>query len=134
MRLSAFKIIVLALSLSVVSGCYRHPNLNGETIGSLVGSVGGGLFAASQASGNLIIIGSGTVIGSILGGVVGYSFDDMDRIYYPDPQLWPIVLDCYQTRRPFYMAAYCPGLAIPPEDPNTYRQLAWTDYPMLFPK
>ena len=134
MKLFAFKVIVITLGLMTLSACYRHPNLNGETVGSLVGSVGGGLFAASQASGNLIIIGSGTVIGSILGGVVGYSFDDMDRIYYPNPELWPIVMDCYQTRRPFYMAAYCPGLAVPPDDPYIYQRLPWTDYPTDFPK
>ncbi len=134
MKRCAFKIIVIALGLTTLSSCYRTPNLNGQTIGSLAGAVGGGLLAASQVSGDLIVIGSGTVIGSILGGIVGASFDDMDRVYYPDPLLWPIGLDCYQTRRPLYMAAYCPGLAVPPDNPNTYRRLAWRDYPRYFPK
>ncbi len=122
----AFFIMVF---LMTASGCYRHPNLNGETIGSLAGSVGGGLLAAGSASGNLILIGAGTITGSILGGIVGAAFDDMDRVHQADPALWPIVMDCYQTRRPTYMASYCPGISMPPDDAQLYQHLIWADYP-----
>lgn len=121
-------IFIFASILVVLSSCYRHPHLNGETVGSVSGAVGGTLAAASQAGGNLIVIGAGTVAGSIVGGIIGSAFDDMDRYHQADPALWPIIIDCYQTRRPAYMAKFCPGLAVPPDNASQYANLPWTDY------
>ena len=126
------RIFFFLLLIIILNGCYRHPNLNGETVGSLSGAIGGGLAAASQAGGNLIFIGAGTVVGSILGGVVGSAFDDMDRNHIADPALWPIVMDCYKTRRPAYMADFCPGNAVPPDSPYLYSDPPWIDYPVNF--
>lgn len=127
--LGVFFLVVLSVGLSA---CYRTPNLNGETIGSGSGAVAGGLLAASQAGGNLIFIGAGTVVGSVLGGIAGSAFDDTNRVQEGDPALWPIVMDCYQTRRPNFMAHYCPGLIVPPDDPNTYQAIPWSDYPSYY--
>lgn len=124
--------IYLLLLIVIQTGCYRHPNLNGETIGSFSGAVGGGLFAASQAGGNLIFIGAGSIAGSIFGGVIGSAFDNEYRLHIADPALWPIVMDCYKTRRPTYMAAYCPGIAIPPDSPYLYVDTPWANYPNNF--
>lgn len=119
-------------SLIILPACYRHPDLNGQTIGSLSGAIGGGLFAASQVGDNLIFIGAGTIIGSILGGVVGTAFDDMNRNHIDDPALWPIVIDCYQTRRPTYRATFCPGIVVPPDSPYLYASIPWANYPLNY--
>lgn len=122
----------LLLLIIMQSSCYRHPNLNGETIGSLSGAVGGGLLVGSQAGGNLIFIGAGSIAGSILGGVIGSAFDDMNREHIADPALWPIVMDCYQTRRPTHIASFCPGIAVPPDNPQVYTNPPWVNYPSNF--
>ena len=118
--------------IEILSSCYRTPSLNGESIGSTAGGITGGLVAASQAGGNLIIIGAGGIFGSVLGGIIGEAFDDMDRVHEPNPALWPIVMDCYQTRRPLYISRYCPGISLPPENPMKYQDLTWVDYPTAF--
>ncbi|MFI4962530.1 MAG: hypothetical protein ACHP6H_01590 [Legionellales bacterium] len=126
------RIIAFTLLFGILTSCYRTPNLNGESIGSASGAVGGGLLAASQAGGNLIFIGAGTIVGGVVGGIIGSAFDDMNRVPIVDPASWPIVVDCYQTRRPAYIAQYCPGIIAPPQKPNTYQNLPWTDYPTLY--
>jgi hypothetical protein len=132
MKLKGLKRLVFIIIILNLFGCYRTPNLNGETIGSFSGAVAGGLFAASQASGNLIIIGAGTITGSIVGAIIGASFDDMNRVHIQDPALWPIVVDCYQTRRPAYLAKYCPGVIFPPQRADMYQNIAWADYPSIY--
>ncbi|MDI1352556.1 MAG: hypothetical protein PSV35_07280 [bacterium] len=122
-------LIIIILNLF---GCYRTPNLNGQSIGSATGAAGGGLFAASQIGGNLIVIGAGTIVGSILGGVIGSSFDDMHRVKVEDPSLWPITVECYQTRRPTYMAKYCPGVVVPPQKADMYQNISWANYPAIY--
>lgn len=132
MRFKGLSWLLFILLAGNLSGCYRTPNLNGESIGSVSGAVGGGLLAASQAGGNLIFIGAGSIIGGVVGGIVGSAFDDMDRVHMNDPAQWPIVMDCYQTRRPAYMAHYCPGVIVPAEDPSLYKKIPWTDYPTYY--
>lgn len=126
-----FKIILTTTSFVLfftLSSCYRHPHLNAETAGSLTASVGGGLAAASQASGNLIFIGGGIVAGSVIGGIIGSAYDDQLRDHQLDPALWPIDVDCYQTRRPLYRTAFCPGIAVPPDKINKNAILTWKNY------
>lgn len=124
----------LAFILPIVTllGCYRTPNLNGESIDSVVGAAGGGLVAASQVTGNLVVIGGGSIAGSIIGSIIGSSYDGLYRVKIEDPALWPITVECYQTRRPAYMAKYCPGLTVPPQQANTYQNIAWANYPAIY--
>lgn len=122
-------VIIILLNLA---SCYRTPNLNGESIGSVTGATAGGLFVASEVGGNLIAIGAGSIAGSILGGIIGSSFDDMYRVKIQDPALWPISIECYQTRRLAYRAKFCPGVIIPPESPERYENIPWANYPAIY--
>jgi hypothetical protein len=132
MILIGLRKLALIIIMVTLLGCYRTPNLNGETIGSVTGAAGGGLIAASQAGGNLIAIGAGGIAGSILGGIIGASYDDQYRVKGQNPALWPITIECYQTRRPAYMAKYCPGIITPPQKPDIYQNISWANYPAIY--
>jgi hypothetical protein len=91
--------IAILLSSLLLQGCFYFPDLRGETIGSLAGATVGGLAAASATS-NLIVIGSGIIIGSVFGGMIGQDFDVNSPLRLEQPLTDPIPLFYYQTVRP----------------------------------
>ncbi|MBA2655818.1 MAG: hypothetical protein H0U70_02400 [Tatlockia sp.] len=135
MRIKFLSFLFIILS----SGCAHYADLRGQTLGSVTGAIAGGVLAGAESSGDLILIGAGTIIGSIVGSAIGASFDDMSRNHQRDPLDWPISLDCYDTYRPWpynifkpvTLLSVCPGMVVPPERPNLYGCRAWHDLPLL---
>ncbi len=79
-----FKPIAAAfMSLALLSGCSSDmQNSPNETMGKILGAVGGGLLGAQVGSGKgrMIAVGLGAVAGSWLGGSLGSSMDKTDRM------------------------------------------------------
>lgn len=89
----------LILSLINLPGCYYYPDLRFESAGSFIGGVGAGLLVA-EAGGDLISMGAGSLLGSVLGGITGTNIDNCSPLMRQDPVNDPVNLFYYQVLRP----------------------------------
>lgn len=71
-------LVVILCSLSLM-GC---SNMNKQDVGMLTGGVAGGLLGSTVGSGNgkILAIAAGTLAGAYIGGQVGKSMDETDRL------------------------------------------------------
>lgn len=71
-------LVIILCSVSLV-GC---SNMNKEDVGMLTGGVAGGLLGSTVGGGNgrLLAIAAGTLAGAYIGGQVGKSMDETDRL------------------------------------------------------
>lgn len=71
-------LVVVLCSLSVM-GC---SNMNKQDVGMLTGGVAGGLLGSTVGGGNgkILAIAAGTLAGAFIGGQVGKSMDETDRL------------------------------------------------------
>ncbi len=71
-------LVTLFCSVSLVS-C---SSMNNQDVGTVSGAVAGGLLGSTigGGSGQLLAIGAGTLVGAYLGGSIGKSMDDQDKM------------------------------------------------------
>lgn len=84
--------------LFVLSGCYYQPDLRSQTAGSFIGGLGTGALIG-EAGGNLITMGAGSVVGSIIVGMAGQSIDNQSPLMQEDPVNTPTPLFYYEVYR-----------------------------------
>ncbi|MCW9034394.1 MAG: RT0821/Lpp0805 family surface protein [Alphaproteobacteria bacterium] len=79
-----FKPLAAALvSLALLAGCASNmQDSPKQTMGQVLGAIGGGLLGAQVGGGKgrMIAVGVGAVAGSMLGSSVGSSLDELDRM------------------------------------------------------
>ena len=73
---------LMAVIITVLSGCAVDPGRANEQAGMVVGGVLGGVLGShvGKGHGRQIAIIAGTLIGASIGGAVGRSMDDTDRL------------------------------------------------------
>jgi hypothetical protein len=91
--------IALLLSNLLLTSCFYFPDLRGETVGSVTVATAAGLAIASTTS-NLIVLGSGIIIGSVFGGMIGQDYDNQSPLRLEQPMTDPVPLFYYKTLRP----------------------------------
>ena len=71
-------LVAMIFSLSLIS-C---TNVSNQDVGTVSGAVAGGLLGSTigQGGGQLVAIGAGTLLGAYLGGSIGKSMDEQDRM------------------------------------------------------
>lgn len=84
--------------LFTLSGCYYQPDLRSQTAGSLVGGVGTGALIG-EVGGDLITMGTGGVLGSIIVGMAGQTIDNHRPLMQEDPVNTPVNLFYYEVYR-----------------------------------
>jgi surface antigen len=70
---------IFFLSCTSLIGC---ANMTKQDVGTVTGGVAGGLLGSTvgQGSGRILAIAAGTLAGAYIGGAVGKSMDDTDRL------------------------------------------------------
>jgi surface antigen len=78
MKKSMTALVIILCSLSLI-GC---ANVSKQDVGVVTGGVAGGLLGSTVGSGNgrLLAIAAGTLAGAYIGGQVGKSMDETDRL------------------------------------------------------
>lgn len=74
-----FTALVIALCTISLIGC---SNMNKQDVGMLTGGVAGGLLGSTVGGGNgrILAIAAGTLAGAFIGGQIGKSMDETDRL------------------------------------------------------
>lgn len=78
MKIKFIKMIVLLSSISLI-GCAQ---MTKQDVGTVTGGVAGGLLGSQfgKGGGQLLAIGAGTLAGAFIGGAVGKSMDETDKM------------------------------------------------------
>jgi surface antigen len=78
MKKTTSLLVILLAGLSL-TGCQ---NMSKQDVGTITGGVAGGLLGSQfgKGSGQLLAIGAGTLAGAYIGGAVGKSMDETDRL------------------------------------------------------
>lgn len=78
MKIKFIKMIVLLSSISLI-GCTQ---MTKQDVGTVTGGVAGGLLGSQfgKGGGQLLAIGAGTLAGAFIGGAVGKSMDETDKM------------------------------------------------------
>lgn len=106
--------VIIFFTTSLAS-CYYYPDLRGQTLGSGAGAVVGGVVATAVTS-DLIALGSGIIVTSIIGGSMGQGLDMYSPLRIEDPIESPAPLFFYTTlRAPLVPQCFYPAVIITEE-------------------